>query len=119
MAETMVSPYQRRLVLIETMGNLDEEKRRLKARIPGSSGEAKQKIGSEIEELQKQREAARLKLAELNQLIKASKAVRHRGAAEVTVSQVFVELARRHLETEDFEYLYQQALQAASCANDL
>ncbi|MDK8465766.1 hypothetical protein [Marinobacter sp. SS13-12] len=119
MAENIVTPYQRRLVLIETMGNLDEEKRRLKACIPGSSGEAKQRIGNEIEELQQQREAARLELAEVNQLIKAGKAVRHRGGADVSVSQLFVELARRHLEKEDFDYLYHQALQAANCANDL
>ncbi|KXJ44968.1 hypothetical protein SAMN04487868_11622 [Marinobacter salarius] len=119
MAEKFVNLHQRRLVLIETMGNLDEEKRRLKARMSSATDEAKRRIGNEIEELQQQREAARLELAEINQAIKASKAVKHRGGADVSVSQLFVELARRHLEKEDFDYLYQQSLQAANCANDL
>lgn len=119
MTENIVTPYQRRLVLIEVMGNLDEEKRRLKACIPGSSDEAKQRIGNEIEELQQRREAARLELAEVNQLIKATKAVRHRGGADVSISQLFVELARRHLEKDDFDYLYQQARQGATSAKDL
>ena len=81
MAEKFVNLHQRRLVLIETMGNLDEEKRRLKARMASATDEAKRRIGNEIEELQQQREAARLELAEINQAIKASKAVKHRGGA--------------------------------------
>jgi hypothetical protein len=118
MAENMMTPDQRRLLLIQTMGDLDEEKRRLKARIPNLANDAKQRIRNEIEELQLQREAVRVELAGINQLISASKAVKHRGAVAISVSQVFIELARRHLEKDDFEYLYQQALQAAECAND-
>lgn len=41
MVESVTIPYQRQLLLIKTIDDLDEEKRRLKAMIPGSSAEAK------------------------------------------------------------------------------
>ena len=108
------NPEERRLFLIEAMGQIDEQKRQLKDRLPGAKNAAKQRIRREIKALQRQREEVRLALAEVNQIIRAGKAVRNRGAVSVSVAQAFVEVARRYLEQEDFEYLYSKAVDTVS-----
>ncbi len=112
---------QLRCWLIDKIETLDSFKRSIKAQLLSADrGEVRRdadwrdRATRKLHHLKNERERYRAALSEVNQRIRAARALKSRGGQEVEACQAFVELAQRHLAKEDFVWLWRQAEQAAS-----
>lgn len=107
--------------LIDRICVLDAEKRVIKMQLlrydqgdRGRGSKWRDRAQTKLDHLKDERECVRAMLSDVNQRIRATRALKNRGAHPIEPCQAFVGLAERYLAQDDYEWLWAQAQKAVN-----